>query len=256
MVRRKVQVIAESRFTFNIVLWVIEIIQAVLVISQQWSSSFFYIYWSATVTVSQFFSQQWLGENNQVDSSLIFMSWQRSGVQGSKPLVFYTDRLEEGEILTSGCWLNSWPTKEDPLRVVARMRMCVLRLELDKWRAAAPRFSSHAGSVLSGLSWPACAGPRLQLSVWPRGQSLSCLVVRVRMAVYWMAIDAKASRTMDFQEHCMVVRTGALRSHSTVCKTRGQNTRWRCRLEGIQQMVEINQDQSVYSFSKNARLWL
>lgn len=42
------------------------------------------------------------------------------------------------------------------------------------------------------------------------------------MAVYWMAIDAKASSTMDFQEHCMVVRTGALGSHSTVCKTRGQ----------------------------------
>lgn len=101
------------------------------------------------------------------------------------------------------------------------MRMCVLLLELDEWRAAALRFSSHAVSEHSGLSWPSGAGPWLQFPVWPKGQSLSCLLVRVRMAVYWMAIDAKARSTMDFQEHGMVVWTGALGSHSAVCKTWG-----------------------------------
>lgn len=46
------------------------------------------------------------------------------------------------------------------------------------------------------------------------------------MAVYWMAIEAKASSSTDFQEHCMVVRTGgAPRRPRRGLQNKGSNTR-------------------------------
>lgn len=136
-------------------------------------------------------------------------------------------------ILTSGCWLNSWPTKEDPLRVVARMRMCVRLLELDEGRVAEgeerllERLLSHPRSEASAFSWSICVEPRrLQLTAWPTGQRFNGLVENVRMAVYWMAMEANASSTIDFQEHCMVVRTDAsVRGPQYCLQDKGSNTR-------------------------------
>lgn len=71
--------------------------------------------------------------------------------------------------------------------------------------------SSHFWSEASGVSCPKrVRSLRLQLTAWLVGarptehSRLKGLVEKVRMAVYWMAMEANASRTMDFQEHCMV----------------------------------------------------
>ena len=44
------------------------------------------------------------------------------------------------------------------------------------------------------------------------------LVENVRMAVYWMAMEANASSTMDFQEHFMV--SGQMHQEATVLSAR------------------------------------
>lgn len=133
--------------------------------------------------------------------------------------------------LTSGCWLNSWPTNEDPLRVVARMRMWVLLLALKGGRetegeeGVGEGISSQPWSEASSVSWPSrVRSLRLQLTAWPVGarpteqSRLKGLVEKVRMAVYWMAMEANASSTTDFQEHCMVA--GQMHQEATALSAR------------------------------------
>lgn len=111
--------------------------------------------------------------------------------------------------------------------------MCVRLLELDEGRAAEgeerllERLSSHPRSEASAFSWSICVEPRgLQLTAWPTGQRFNGLVENVRMAVYWMAMEAKASSTIDFQEHCMVVRTDASMREPQYClQDKGSKTR-------------------------------
>ena len=77
--------------------------------------------------------------------------------------------------------------------------------------------SSQPGSKPSSISCPGPPrAPTPQLTTGPLGaksgpagpprehSELKGLAEKVRMAVYWMAIEASANSTMDFQEHCMV----------------------------------------------------
>lgn len=94
------------------------------------------------------------------------------------------------------------------------MRMWVLLLlfsEVKDKDGVWERISLQPRSVPSAVSRPSRVKTfRLQLtapSVGARPTELSRLkglAENVRMAVYWMAIEANASSTMDFQEHCMV----------------------------------------------------
>lgn len=87
--------------------------------------------------------------------------------------------------------------------------------------------SSHPRFEPSRVCWPGrVRSLTLQLTAEPvvarptEHSRLRGLVEKVRMAVYWIAMEANASSTMDFQEHCMVA--GQMHQESTVCQTRGR----------------------------------
>lgn len=111
------------------------------------------------------------------------------------------------------------------------MRMLILLLALEEGRemegaeGAWERISSQPGSEPSSVAWPSrVRSLRLQLTVWPvvarptEHSRLKGLVEKVRMAVYWMAMEANASSTMDFQEHCMVA--GQMHQEATALSAR------------------------------------
>ena len=77
--------------------------------------------------------------------------------------------------------------------MVARMRTCVFLERLYEKVGV----SSHSLSAAS-VSWL-----RPQFTGLGMGQLWKDLAVKVRIAVYWIAMDAKASRRTAFQEHCM-----------------------------------------------------
>lgn len=87
------------------------------------------------------------------------------------------------------------------------------------------RLSSQPWSEVSGVSWSnRVRSRRLQLTAWPvdarptEHSRLKGLVEKVRMAVYWMAMEANTSSTMDFQEHCMVA--GQMHQKATALSAR------------------------------------
>lgn len=92
------------------------------------------------------------------------------------------------------------------------MRMCVLSLAspLEGNDKLGEGLVLARVSLLPRSAWSGVSSLRLQFTVWPVGirpteQSMfSGLEEKVRMAVYWMAMEANARSTMDFQEHSMV----------------------------------------------------
>lgn len=64
---------------------------------------------------------------------------------------------------------------------------------------------------------------------------LKGLVEKVRMAVYWMAMEANARRTTDFQEHCIMAEQ--MHQEAAALSVRGR--RQRQKTQGGQENAQI-----------------